>query len=126
MHYFYATNTPLVTIITTGVLVEALGFEPKTSRVKVYCATVTLRLIMEPDVRIERTTYCLQGSCSTTELIRHGSSSRFRPYIVHVNSVSSLLFDYTGILVDTWGIEPLRQIPCKGIPLPTAMTHGGY
>ena len=55
MHYFYATNTPLVTIITTGVLVEALGFEPKTSRVKVYCATVTLRLIMEPRVRVELT-----------------------------------------------------------------------
>ena len=31
----------------------------------------------------------------------------------------------TPTLVDTWGIEPLRQIPCKGIPLPTAMTHGG-
>lgn len=28
MHYFYATNTPLVTIITTGVLVEVPGLKP--------------------------------------------------------------------------------------------------
>ena len=28
MHYFYATNTPLVTAITTGVLVEVPGLKP--------------------------------------------------------------------------------------------------
>ena len=35
---------------------------------------------MEPNIRIKRMTYCLQGSCSIAELIGHGRGSRTRTY----------------------------------------------
>ena len=34
VHYFYATNTPLVTVITTGVLVEVPGLKPGLAKSK--------------------------------------------------------------------------------------------
>ena len=82
MHYFYATNTPLVTIITTGVLVEALGFEPKTSRVKVYCATVTLRLI---------------GAC--------GKTRTCMLFLHQILSLACLPFHHTGMVLSV-GNDP--------------------
>lgn len=52
MHYFYATNTPLVTIVITGVLVEILGFEPKLAESK--SAVLPLHYIsLVPVARLE-------------------------------------------------------------------------
>ena len=34
---------------------------------------------MEPNIRIKRMAYCLQGSCSIAELIGHGRGYRYRP-----------------------------------------------
>ena len=35
---------------------------------------------MEPNIRVKRMTYCLQGSCSIAELIGHGRGSRTWTY----------------------------------------------
>ena len=45
-----------------------------------------LRRILVPNVRIERTTYRLQGGCSTTELIGLGSPTWDRTTDLTVNS----------------------------------------
>ena len=102
MHYFYATNTPLVTIITTGILATPRGIEPRFMTSKAIVLPLDDRVLLVPVARLELARLSTPDPKSGVAAItphRHGSSSRFRPYIVHVNSVSSLLFDYAGTLV---------------------------
>ena len=52
-------------------LVGALGFEPKTCRLKAECSTTELYSHLVVDAGFEPATYRLSSECSTTELIDH-------------------------------------------------------
>ena len=53
MHYFYATNTPLVTIITTGVLATPHGIEPRFMTSKAIVLPLDDRVLLVPVARLE-------------------------------------------------------------------------
>ena len=53
MHYFYATNTPLVTIITTGILATPRGIEPRFMTSKAIVLPLDDRVLLVPVARFE-------------------------------------------------------------------------
>lgn len=53
VHYFYATNTPLVTIITTGILATPRGIEPRFMTSKAIVLPLDDRVLLVPVARFE-------------------------------------------------------------------------
>ena len=65
MHYFYATNTPLVTIITTGVLAIPHGIEPRFMTSKAIVLPLDDRVLLVLSVGNDPTFLALQASTLT-------------------------------------------------------------
>ena len=53
VHYFYATNTPLITIITTGILATPRGIEPRFMTSKAIVLPLDDRVLLVPVARFE-------------------------------------------------------------------------
>ena len=105
MHYFYATNTPLVTIITTGVLATPRGIEPRFMTSKAIVLPLDDRVLLVPVARLE--------------LARHRWHWFLRP--------GCLPFHHTGMVLSV-GNDPTflaLQTSTLTISVKTAFGYGG-